>query len=126
MKNRAVYQGDLNTTMNLAADPNIVRWTIIPTSDEFGGYQISDYDGYIDPSLTGLFYPTQSGLVILYATIGPTREGPISTSGLYIARTQNSGNRIGAKLLVVRECFIEMLVFLSNNVLIIIISLLAK
>jgi len=103
MKNIAVYQGDLNMTMNLAADPTDVRWTIIPTSDEFGSYTISDYGGQRDSSLSGLFYPDQSGLVILNATIFPNGEDPISTSGLYIADRETSGNRKGAKLLVVRK-----------------------
>src|SRR6218665_1884400 len=103
MKNIAVYQGDLNMTMNLAADPNDVRWTIIPTSDEFGSYTISDYGGQRDSSLSGLFYPDQNGVVILNATIFPNGEDPISTSGLYIADRETSGNRRGAKLLVVRK-----------------------
>ena len=90
--------------MNLTPDSNNVRWTIIPTSDEFGSYPISDYGGYRDPSLTGLFYLNESGLVILNATTAPNGEGPISTSGLYIAQCENNDNKTGAKLLVVREC----------------------
>ena len=102
--------------MNLAADSNNVSWTVIPTSDEFGSYQISDYGGQTDPSLTGLFYLNQSGLIIINAT---TTEygGPISTSGLYISQSENSGDRTGAKLLVVRECSVG-LAALPNNVLI--------
>ena len=91
--------------MNLSTDPNNVKWTIIPSSDEFGSYTISDYDGYRDPTLEELFYIDQSGLLILNATTAPNGEGPISTSGLYIAQCSNDGNRTGAKLLVVRECF---------------------
>src|SRR6218665_685081 len=105
LKNTAVYEGDLNTLMNLAADPNSARWTIIPTSDEFGSYPISDYGGYRDHSLTGLFTLNQMGLVILNATTVPNGEGPISTSGLYLAQCENNAKRTGAKLLVVRECF---------------------
>src|SRR6218665_530564 len=116
MKNIAVYEGDMNTIMNLVADPNDVRGTIIPTTDEFGSYQISDYDGYRDASLTGLFYLNESGLVIINATTSPNDEGPISTSGLYIVDLKTNGNRTGAKLLVVRECSIG-LSSLSNNVL---------
>ena len=91
--------------MNLTADPNNTSWTIIPSSDEFGSYHISDYGGYRDPSLTGLFYLNESGLVIINPTTTPNGEGPISTSGLYIADRETNGNRTGAKLLVVRECF---------------------
>jgi len=105
MKNLAVYEGDRNTIMNLTADPFIVRWTAIPTSDEFGSYQISDYGGYRDPSLTELFSLNKSGLVILDAITVPNGEGPISSSGLYLAQCENNEDRTGAKLLVVRECF---------------------
>ena len=104
-KNLAVYEGDLNIILSLTADPNNARWTVVPTSDEFGSYQISDYGGYRDPSLTGLFYPNQSGLVILNATTAPNGENPISTAGLYIAQCSNGGNRTGSKLLVIREYF---------------------
>ena len=100
----AAYEGDENILMNLAADPNNARWTIIPTSDEFGSYTVSDYGGYRDPYLTGLFNLNQMGLVILNATTAPNGEGPISTSGLYFARCHNNPNRTGAKLVVVREC----------------------
>jgi len=102
LKNTAVYEGDENTVMGLTADPNNVKWTIIPSSDEFGSYTISDYDGYRDLSLVGLFYPDQNGLLILNAATAPNGEGPISTSGLYIAQCSNDGNRTAAKLLVVR------------------------
>lgn len=98
----AVYEGDQNTMMNVTADPNNVKWTSIPSSDEFGSYQISDFGGYRDPSLVGLYSLNQSGLVILDATTTPN-GGPISTAGLYIAQCQNNDNRTGAKLLVVRE-----------------------
>ena len=103
LKNLAVYEGDENTIMNVTADPRNAQWTIIPTSDEFGTYQITGYGGYRDPSLTGLFYPNQSGLFILNATTVPSGAGPISTSGLYIEQCQVNGNRTGAKLVVVRE-----------------------
>ena len=102
LKNAAVYEGDENIMMSLTADPNNVKWNIIPSSDEFGSYQISDYDGERDPSLAGLFDPDQSGLLIFNATTAPNGEGPISTSGLYIAQCSNNGNRTAAKLLVVR------------------------
>ena len=88
--------------MNYTADPNNVKWTIYPTSDEFGNYTISGSGGFRDSSLAPLFYLNQSGLVVLNATIVPDR-GPIATAGLYIAQCSNDGNRIGAKLLVVRE-----------------------
>ena len=101
--NIAVYEGYLNVIMNLTAEPNNVQWTVIPTSDEFGAYQITQYGGYRDPSLIGLFYPNQSGLVILNATTTPNGEDPISTAGLYLADCSNDGNRTAAKLLVVRE-----------------------
>lgn len=91
--------------MDLSADPNTVRWMIIPTSDEFSSYIISNYGGYREPTLTGLFYTNQSGLVILNSTTTPDSEDPISTSGLYIADCENNSNRTGAKLLVVREYF---------------------
>ena len=88
--------------MNVTADPNNVKWTSIPSSDEFGSYQISDFGGYRDLSLAGLYSLNQSGLVILDATTTPN-GGPISTAGLYIAQCQNNDNRTGAKVLVVRE-----------------------
>ena len=81
-----------------------LNWTIIPTNDQFGSYPISNYSGYRDPSLTGLFYLNQSGLVILNATTSPNDEGPISTSGLYIADCGNIDSRTGSKFLVVRKC----------------------
>src|SRR6218665_525842 len=102
LKNTAVYEGDENIMMSLIADPNNVKWAIIPSSDEFGSYTILDYDGYRDRSLAGLFYLDQGGLLILNATTAPNGEGPISTSGLYIAQCSNDGNRKGVKLLVVR------------------------
>lgn len=105
LKNLAVYEGEENILMNLTADPRIVKWTGIPTSDEFGTYIIQDKNGTRDSSLTGLFYPNQSGLVILRATTSPDSGGTISTSGLYIAQCPVNGNQYGAKLLVVRECF---------------------
>ena len=103
--NIAVYEGDLNVIMNLTADPSNVQWTVIPTSNEFGTYQISGYGGYRNPSLGGLYDLNQSGLVILNATTTPNGEDPISTAGLYLTQCSNYGNRTAAKLLVVREYF---------------------
>ncbi len=103
LKNIAVYEGDLNIIMTLRADTNDAMWTVNPTSHEPDSYPIWGYGGQRDPSLTGLFYPNQSGLVILNATTAPNGEGPISTAGLYIAQCSNDGKRTGAKLLVVRE-----------------------
>ena|SRR6218665_3620866 len=99
----AVYEGDDNIIMSLTDDPNNVQWTMKPSSDELDTFTISNYGGYRDPTLTGLFYPNQSGLVILNATTVPNGEGPISTSGLYIAQCDNDGMRTGAKLIVVRK-----------------------
>src|SRR6218665_34927 len=89
--------------LNLTANTRNVRWTVIPTSDEFGSYTIQDYGGNRDPSLAGLFITNNSGLVILDATTIPDGADPISTSGLYLADCENDGNRKGAKLVVVRE-----------------------
>ena len=114
LRNQAVYEGDRNTLLNLTADPSIVRWTIIPSSDEFGSYTISDYGGYRDSSLTGLFSPNKSGLVILDAITAPNGEGPISSSGLYLAQCENNEDRTGAKLLVVREWLNSQLFFIRN------------
>lgn len=107
LTNIAVYEGDLNILMNLTADPNDVKWTIIPTSDEFGTYTISDYGGQMELSLTELFYPNQSGLIIINATTTPHGEDPISTAGLYLADCSGGRGRTAAKLLVVREYFIR-------------------
>ena len=98
-----VYEGDENIIMSLTADPNNVKWTIKSTSAELDTFTISNYGGYRDPTLTGLFYLNQSGLVILNATTTPNGEGPFSTSGLYIAQCENNVNRTGVKLLVVRK-----------------------
>src|SRR6218665_587313 len=114
LRNQAVYEGDRNTLLNLTADPNIVRWTIIPSSDEFGSYTISDYGGYRGSSLTGLFAPNKSGLVILDAITAPNGEDPISSSGLYLAQCENNEDRTGAKLLVVREWLNSQLFFIRN------------
>ena len=102
LKNLAAYEGDENTIMNLKGGPTGVSLKIKPTSDELGTYTISDYGGYRDSILTGLFYLNHSGLVILNAT---TTEygGPISTAGLYLAQCENDDVRRGAKLLVVRK-----------------------
>ena len=89
--------------MNVTADPRNAQWTLIPTSDEFGSYQITQYGGYRDPSLAGFFYPNQSGLAILSATTVPSGGNPISTAGLYLEECQVNGDRTGAKLLVVRK-----------------------
>ena|SRR6218665_388765 len=105
LRNLAVYEGDENEIMNLRADPNRVKWTIIPTSDEFDSYPITQYGGYKDPSLAGLFYPNQSGLFILNSTTRPNGQDLISTAGLYIADCEYDGNRTGAKLVVVRKYF---------------------
>ena len=71
LKNIAVYEGYENTMMNQTADPNNAKWSIIPTSDEFGYYVIWEYGVYGDPPLNGLYYINQSGLVILDATTTP-------------------------------------------------------
>ena len=90
--------------MNQTANPNNAKWSIIPTSDEFGSYVIWEYGVYGDPPLTGLYYINQSGLVILDATTTPNGQ-PISSAGLYIAQCANNENRTGAKLVVVRKYF---------------------
>ena len=86
--------------LSLSGGPTGVSWKIKPTTEELDTYTISNYNGYMDPSLTGLFYPNKSGLVVLNAT---SNGNPISTSGLYIAQCSSDGVRAGAKLLVVRE-----------------------
>ena len=106
MTNLAVYEGVKDTVMNVASDPRNVKWTIIPTSDEFGTYPITQYGGYRDPSFTRLFYPNQSGLVIFNATTAPTGADQFSTAGLYLAQCEN-GNQTAAKLIVVREYIYE-------------------
>ena len=102
LKNIAVYEGDENIIMHLTGGPTGVRWYINPTTEELEIYTVSNYNGYMDPSLTGLFYSNKSGLVILNAT---SNGNPISTSGLYIAQCSNDGVKTGAKLLVVREFY---------------------
>ena len=88
--------------MNLPVDPNITWWAIIPTSNESKMIEISYYGGWRNPTLTGLFYLNQSGLVILNATTSPNDEGPLSTSGLYYVKCSTSENNPAVKLLVVR------------------------
>ena len=108
LENIAVYEGDPNTILSLVADTRIVKWQVIPTSDEFGTYTIQDYGGNRDPTLSGLYYTNNSGVVVLDATTIPNGADPISTSGLYLADCESNGNRGGAKLVVVREYFHEM------------------
>ena len=101
LKNIAAYEGDENIIMNLTGGPIGVSWKIKPNSDELSTYTISNYSGYRDPTLSGLFYLNQSGLVILNATT-TDYGGPISTTGLYYTQCESDGIMTGAKLLVIR------------------------
>jgi len=72
------------------------------TSNELDTYTISNFGGYKDPTLTGLYDVNQTGLIIKNAT---TNGNPIATAGLYIGQCANNPNRTGAKLLIVRKFF---------------------
>ena len=100
LRNIAVREGQLNTLMNMSSDPNNVKYTVTPTSDELTRYIIRDFDGSGDATVTGLYDVTPTGLNIKTAT---TAGNPISTAGLYIGQCANNPNRTGAKLLVVRK-----------------------
>ena len=102
--NMAVREGTLDVQMNVTASPCGVTLSVVPTSDEFGGDDIIGPDCLVDSTLVGLYAVNESGLIILNSTT--TENGqPISTSGLYIANcNDNSGNRTGAKLVVIRKC----------------------
>ena len=88
--------------MNLSTDPNNVKWTVRSTQDELSTYTISNFNGYRNPALTGLYDVNQTGLIIKDAT---TNGNPISTAGLYIGQCVNNTNKTGAKLLVIRKFF---------------------
>ena len=88
--------------MNLYINPQNVSWKVKPTSDELSTYTIINYGVSGDPSVNGLYYVNQTGLVIKDAS---TNGNPISTAGLYYAQCTNNPDRIGVKLLVVRKFF---------------------
>jgi len=100
VQNVAVYEGQQNTIMNLYINPQNVSWKVKSTSDELEIYNIINYGGYRDPTLTGLYDVNQTGLIIKNAT---KNGNPISTAGLYIGQCANNPNRTGAKLVVVRK-----------------------
>ena len=100
LKNIAVYENQVNTIFNLSTDPNNVKWTVKPTSDELDTFTISNFGGYRDPTLTALYDVNQTGLIVKDAT---TNGNPIATAGLYIGQCANNPNKTGAKLLVVRK-----------------------
>ena len=88
--------------MNLSTDANNVKWTVKPTSNELDTLTISNFGGYRDSTLSGLYDVNQTGLIIKDATT--TEDGnPISSAGLYIGQCANNPNKTGAKLLVVRK-----------------------
>lgn len=103
MRNMAVREGTLNVPMNVTSNYNCaVTWSVVPTTDEFGGGEIINPDCVGDPSLEILYSVNASGLIIRNSTT--TEAGhPISTSGLYVAECKNNGSRMGAKFVVVRK-----------------------
>ena len=100
--NIAVYEGEANTGMCLSTDPQSVKWSVLPTSDELDLHTIVDVGYNKNPSFAQLYDVYQTGLVIKKAT---TMGDPISTAGLYVGQCANNEERTGAKLLVVRKFF---------------------
>ena len=100
LKNIVVHEGQQNTVMHLASDPQTVIWSVLPTSDESSLQNIIDFGCNKNPSLTELYDFNQAGLVIKDAT---TIGSPISTAGLYVGQCANNDNKMGAKLLVIRK-----------------------
>ena len=101
--NIAVYEGQLNTTIDLSTDPQRVTWRVLPSSDESSGLQnVIGVGCNKNPSFAQLYDAYQTGLVIKNAT---TVGNPISTAGLYVGQCGNHPERSGAKLLVVRKFF---------------------
>ena|SRR6218665_834441 len=102
MMNVAVREGKLNIPMNVTTSFCTVTWSVIPTSDELGPYLITNADCTVAPSLDALYYVNRSGLIIRNSTT--TENGHlITTAGLYTAECAGSGNKTGAKLVVVRK-----------------------
>lgn len=92
-------------TMIVTNDLCAVKFSVVPTSNELGPYQITGSDCTVNTNLANLYYVNQSGLIIRNSTATDDKQ-PISTSGLYIAdcgSNDNNGNRSGAKLVVVRK-----------------------
>lgn len=104
MKNMAVYEGARDIPMTVTASNCGVAWTVVPTSDELGGQEITGSRCAVDPAMAELFYVSRTGLMIRKSTTSEN-GGPISTAGLYIADCKNNREKTGAKLLVVRKYF---------------------
>lgn len=102
MKNRAVYEGAHDTTINVTASPCNVAWMVVPTSDEIDTYQITGSDCRVDPTLAGLYSVNPNGINIRKATTTEDVQ-PISTAGLYMSICNDNGIRAGSKLVVVRK-----------------------
>ena len=100
--NIVVYEGHLNTMMDLSTDPQSVIWRVVSTSNELELLTIIDIGCNKDPTFAQLYDAYQTGLLIKNAsTIGD----PISTSGLYVGQCANNPERTGAKFVVVRKFF---------------------
>src|SRR6218665_1100969 len=102
LMNIAVYEGQLNTRMDLLTDPQSVTWRVLPTTDELFLQTIIDVGCNKDPSVAQLYDAYQTGLLIKNAT---TIGDQISTAGLYVGQCGYNQELTGAKLLVVRKFF---------------------
>lgn len=102
LKNIAVREGTLDVHMDVIASHCALALWVHPTADESSGYEIINSNCTVDSTLADLYYVNQSGLIIRNSTT--TKNGqPTSTSGLYVARCNNIGEIICAKLLVIRK-----------------------
>src|SRR6218665_4220627 len=101
MMNKAVREGTLDVPMNVTASPCAVKLSVVPTTDELGGYQIVGADCTENPTLANLYYVNGSGLTIRNSTTTDNGQ-PIATTGLYIAECTD-GDRTAQKLVVVRK-----------------------
>lgn len=98
--NLAVYEGTTDILMTCNRNTN-VSYVVKPTTDPLGTYKITNYDEMVTTTLQNLYAVNQTGLIIKTAQ-GNATIPPISTAGLYVINP-NATNKVGAKLVVVRE-----------------------
>lgn len=102
-ENQVVYEGEQNTKMTCNS-PSQISWGVIPTDNEQSFSAITYLTGGVEPSLTDLYSPSYTELIIETAQSSAVTP-PIATSGLYTAQYSSyyPNNNARAKLVVVRK-----------------------
>lgn len=106
LTNTVVYEGSLNTTFRRLNNGQVVQWQYIPSNSFFNSFvSITTDDGKVADAYASAYVVTQSGLMVVNATVEPQGTTANTIAGLYVVNYRNPNCSHAAHLIVISESF---------------------